>query len=377
MREEDPHLDKLTYPLRKITCELAIYMGFVEDLDLMPDNHPEDPMMLVLHHTNAEQASALAQNADSITVLTHILDSKLPQVLPDNPHAGRTNNAPQDDRLASIHAPAPWSATMKCSTHVNAHQEDHIDAIQYFLNGNTIIITGEHTTAEDMKDYYALIASLISPNQFKAHPDHVTEELADKWAGFKDLVAHGQPSWLGYESVLALQSSTSISFSFASDKDASKFRNQGVLYLFSMSCRTSHYIEYLQVYYCNLCSSIDHRTDACRTGAMCNVCMSTDHSTDNHPTEGPRKSKMCNACTKHLGKQKALGGVAPSGGGKPTNHKKNAKANETEVKDPTDPMQSPSASTAESKRDIENKKDHEDFKLRKACWALLAEADSR
>jgi hypothetical protein len=80
---------------------------------------------------------------------------------------------------------------------------------------------------------------------------------------------------------------------------------------------------------------------------------------------------MCNACTKCLGKQKALGGDTPSGGGKPTNHRKNVKANGTEVKDPIDPMQPPPARTAELKRDIENKKDYEDLKLRKACQALM------
>ena len=142
---------------------------------------------------------------------------------------------------------------------VNTQQEDQINAIQYSLNGNMIIVTVECTTAEDLKDYYLLIASLPSPNQFKAHPDYVyhrvkldcvpthiddqcvtiqevVEELADKWAGFGGLSTCGQPSWLGYESVLAHQSSASISFSFTSDEDASKFRNQGVFYLFGTSC---------------------------------------------------------------------------------------------------------------------------------------------
>jgi hypothetical protein len=121
---------------------------------------------------------------------------------------------------------------------------------------------------------------------------------------------------------------------------------------------------------------------------MCNVCTSTEHTTDSHPTEAPKKyvncggvhkarSKMCNACTKSLGKQKAPGSGTPSGGGKPTNCKKNLKANSDKVKDSTGPMQTAPAKPAKSRRDIENKKDHEDFELRKSCHALLEEAESR
>ncbi|KAF9516619.1 hypothetical protein BS47DRAFT_1360261 [Hydnum rufescens UP504] len=176
----------------------------------------------------------------------HILESKLPQVLLDNAQADRFNSALQNDLSASIHAPTPWSTSMKQSSNplpikpqpkkkvmlppsnpsqqnhnhpllikffpkiepekhevghtivskindalacTNACQVDHIDVIQYSLNGNTVIIMGEHTTADDLKDYYALISSLLSPNEFTAHPDHVyhrvTEKLTDKWVGFK------------------------------------------------------------------------------------------------------------------------------------------------------------------------------------------------
>jgi hypothetical protein len=112
--EEDPHMEILAHPLRKIMHDLAIYMGVIDALYLSPDNQPEDPLMLALCHTNAEQASTLAQNANSIATLTHILDTKLPQVILDNAQADRFNTVLQNDLLASIHAPAPWSTSMKC-----------------------------------------------------------------------------------------------------------------------------------------------------------------------------------------------------------------------------------------------------------------------
>ena len=461
--EEDTPFDELVEPIRRISHEIAI---FVAPADGPASKHePEDHSVTALLQTNAEQASALAQNANSIATLTRILDSKFSSAAPDNAHAGRTNTTPHNDLSASIHAPATWSTSMKRSANplpikpspkkkadslpsnpsqrnhsrrllieffpkvesakrevgrsmvskindalaqANARQEDRIDAIQYSLNGNTIIITGESTSAEAMKDHYALIASLISPNQFKAHPDHVyhrvkldrvptyiddhratiqqvAEELADKWAGFKDLAVRGQPSWLGYESVLALQSSASISFSFASEEDATKFRNQGVFYLFGTSCRTSRFVERPQVYYCNLCGSMDHRTDACQTGAMCNTCTSLEHTTDNHPVEMTKKcvncagdhearSKVCDARTKRLGKQKTSGDDTPSGGGKPTNRKRVAKANGNEV---THTPVSSQPKTAESRRERESKLDHVDLELRKAHRALVVEAERR
>ncbi|KAF9505579.1 hypothetical protein BS47DRAFT_1400255 [Hydnum rufescens UP504] len=114
--EEDPCMEILAHPLRKIMCDLAIYMGVLDASYLTSDDQPEDPSLSALCHTNAEQASALAQNADSIATLMHILESKLPQVLLDNAQADRFNSALQNDLLASIHAPSSWSTSMKWSS---------------------------------------------------------------------------------------------------------------------------------------------------------------------------------------------------------------------------------------------------------------------
>ena len=119
---------------------------------------------------------------------------------------------------------------------------------------------------------------------------------------------------------------------------------------------------------------------------MCNTCTSTEHTTDNHPIEVPKKcvncagehearSKACNARTKCLGKQKIWEGN-PSGGGKPTSHltwKRYTKDN-GELKD-LDPPINPPEKSAESRRDRENRKDHEDLELRESCHAMLDEAE--
>ncbi|KAF9512187.1 hypothetical protein BS47DRAFT_1383109 [Hydnum rufescens UP504] len=237
-----------------------------------------------LIQTNAEQAKALAQNANSIAVLTRILDSQ--STATGTPPAG-TPTA-QIGLSDSIHAPVKWTSHLKRSDNplpirpspkkkapvaplptnpsqrnhnrrlliefypkvaredrqtgreivfkINeslvangASKEEHIDAVQWSLNGNTVIITSETTNAEAMKDHYGVIATHFSPNTFKAHPDHVyhrvkldrvptsvdgerttiekvMEELTEKWAGFSMLTQRGKPSWLGHESIISKQS---------------------------------------------------------------------------------------------------------------------------------------------------------------------------
>ncbi|KAF9509728.1 hypothetical protein BS47DRAFT_1301076, partial [Hydnum rufescens UP504] len=103
----------------------------------------------------------------------------------------------------------------------------------------------------------------------------------------------GKPSWLGPESLISKQSSASISISFMSEESATIFRDQGIFYLFGTSCQTSKYTEWPQIYYCNLCSSIDHCTDACQTGCLCATCTSSEHVTDLHPAETPHKCVNC------------------------------------------------------------------------------------
>ena len=117
---------------------------------------------------------------------------------------------------------------------------------------------------------------------------------------------------------------------------------------------------------------------------MCNTCTSTEHSTDNHPVEAPKKcvncagehearSKACDARTKRLGKQKIWEGN-PSGGGKPTSRLKRYTKDNSELKDPDPPINPPEKS-AESRRDRENRKDHEDLELRKSRHAMLDEVE--
>ncbi|KAF9504062.1 hypothetical protein BS47DRAFT_1369065 [Hydnum rufescens UP504] len=186
--EEDPCMEILVHPLRKIMCDLAIYMGVLDASYLTSDDQPEDPSLSALHHTNAEQASTLAQNADSSATLMHILESKLPQVLLDNAQADRFNSALQNDLSASIHAPTSWSTSMKWSS-------------------NPLLIKPQPkkkvmpppSNPFQRNHNCCLLIEFFPKIEPKKH--EVTEELADKWAGFKGLEI-----------------------------------NQGVLYLFGMLC---------------------------------------------------------------------------------------------------------------------------------------------
>ncbi|KAF9505699.1 hypothetical protein BS47DRAFT_1367877 [Hydnum rufescens UP504] len=276
--------------LRNGVFELAVHLGAIPaPLTSMP---PEDSLGSLIQ-TNAEQAKALAQNANSIAALTCILESQ--PTATATPLMGMPSNLSE-----SIHAPVKWSSHLKRSDHplpikpspkkkaptasipanpsqrphgchliefylkigreivskINsaltvkgACKEDRIDAIQWSLNGNTVVIMSETTNAEAMKDYYGVIASLFSPNIFKAHPDYVyhrvkldqvstwvdgehttiervTEELTEKWARFSTLTQHRKPSWLRHESIISKQSSAPITISFASEESATIFKDQ-------------------------------------------------------------------------------------------------------------------------------------------------------
>jgi hypothetical protein len=103
-------------PLRNIICELATYLGmYVDEPDPDSENEIDEPTVTTLRQTSAEQPSALAQNANSIATLTHILESKLPLATLVTAQSDTINATSQNDLSASIHAPAAWSTTMKRS----------------------------------------------------------------------------------------------------------------------------------------------------------------------------------------------------------------------------------------------------------------------
>ncbi|KAF9505205.1 hypothetical protein BS47DRAFT_1354209, partial [Hydnum rufescens UP504] len=91
--DPEAHFEDMN-PLRKCTLELAIHLRAIP----MPTYTPLEASIGSLIQTNAEQAKALAQNANSIAVLTHILDSQPTISLSD-----------------SIHAPVKWTSHLKRS----------------------------------------------------------------------------------------------------------------------------------------------------------------------------------------------------------------------------------------------------------------------
>ncbi|KAF9504404.1 hypothetical protein BS47DRAFT_1355246 [Hydnum rufescens UP504] len=104
--DPEAHFEDMN-PLRKCALELAVHLRAIP----MPTYAPPEASIGSLIQTNAEQAKALAQNANSITVLTHILDSQ-PTVTGTPPAGMPTAQIGLSD---SIHAPVKWTSHLKCS----------------------------------------------------------------------------------------------------------------------------------------------------------------------------------------------------------------------------------------------------------------------
>ncbi|KAF9514188.1 hypothetical protein BS47DRAFT_1453911 [Hydnum rufescens UP504] len=91
--------------LRKGVFELAVHLGAIP---VPPVHTTPEASLGSLIQTHAEQAKALAQNANSIATLTHILESQ--------PAAMTTTPTETPSGLSeSIHALVKWSSHLKCS----------------------------------------------------------------------------------------------------------------------------------------------------------------------------------------------------------------------------------------------------------------------
>ncbi|KAF9509772.1 hypothetical protein BS47DRAFT_1365059 [Hydnum rufescens UP504] len=254
-------------PLRKGIFELAVHLGAIP----LPLVHttPETSLGSLIQ-TNAEQAKALAQNANSIAILTCILDRQ--------PAAMTTMPTETPSGLSeSIHAPVKWSSHLKCSDNplpikpspkkkastapppANPSQRNHSChlLIEFYLKvaqedcqigreivskiNNALILKGAALTYSKPTPNY--VYHRVKLDRVPTWVDgecttieRVIEELTEKWAGFSMLTQCGKPSWLGHESIISNQSSASISISFASEESATLFKDQGIFYLFGTSC---------------------------------------------------------------------------------------------------------------------------------------------
>jgi hypothetical protein len=95
--------------LRKGVLELAVHLGATPALSI---STPPEASLGSLIQTNAEQAKALAQNANSIATLTRILESQ--------PTATATQPMGMLSGLSeSIHALVKWTSHLKCSDNLH------------------------------------------------------------------------------------------------------------------------------------------------------------------------------------------------------------------------------------------------------------------